>query len=153
MSRATAVTRKAAAVARSHRFPVRVYYEDTDAAGIVYDANYLKFAERARTEWLREAGHEHSALLKERGFTFAVRRCTVEYLKPARLDDLLEVETRLLALGAATLEAEQIVRRDGATLAHLKIQLACLGPEGRPARLPESVRAALADFVQPEEQA
>jgi acyl-CoA thioester hydrolase len=153
MSSAAAATRKAPATIRSHRFPIRVYYEDTDAAGIVYYANYLKFAERARTEWLRETGHEHATLMKERGLAFAVRRCNVDYLKPARLDDLLEVETRLLAFGAATLDALQIVRRDGVTLAELRIQLACLGPEGRPARLPESVRAALADFVQPEEQA
>jgi acyl-CoA thioester hydrolase len=153
MTRGGAANRKAPATARSHRFPIRVYYEDTDAAGIVYYANYLKFAERARTEWLRETGHEHAALMKERGFAFAVRRCAVEYLKPARLDDLLEVETQILAFGAATLDILQIVRRDDVTLAELKIQLALLGPEGRPARLPESVRAVLADFVQPEEQA
>src|SRR6202041_3544965 len=81
----------------AHHFPVRVYYEDTDAAGIVYYANYLKFAERARTEMMRESGSNHRELGEAFDAAFAVSRCEIDYLKPALLDDLLTVETRVLA--------------------------------------------------------
>jgi acyl-CoA thioester hydrolase len=127
-----------------HRYALRVYYEDTDAGGIVYYANYLKFAERARTEMMRDAGVPHAAMVARDGVSFAVRRCEVDYLSPARLDDLLDVETRLIEVGGASLEAEQIVRRDGDDLARIRIRLACLDAKGRPSRLPAPVRAALA---------
>ena len=134
-----------------HRFPVRVYYEDTDAAGIVYYANYLKFAERARSELLREIGHAPAALAATQGLQFAVRRCLVEYRKPARLDDLLEVETSLIELGGATLDALQVVRRDGAPLTEIRARLACLTRAGRASRLPPGLRAALQPYLQTEE--
>ncbi len=134
--------------ARTHRFPVRVYYEDTDAAGIVYYANYLKYAERARSEMLREIGAPPQDLAREQGLSFAVRRCLIEYLKPARLDDLLEVESRLLDMGGATLDALQLVRRDGAVLTEIRVRLACLGRTGRAARLPAALRTALQPFLQ-----
>ena len=128
-----------------HRFPVRVYYEDTDAAGIVYYANYLKFAERARSEWLRE--FTESASLKASGLVFVVRRCEIDYLLPARLDDLLEVATRVTGFAGATLDLEQTVRRDDADLVVMKVTLACLNSAGRPARLPAALRTALATLL------
>lgn len=130
----------------AHRFILRVYYEDTDAAGMVYYANYLKFAERARTEMLRCIGFEQEALRRTDGRIFAVRRCSADYLAPARLDDELVVETRLIALGGASLEVEQHIRCGGRPLVRLALRLACLDPAGKPARLPQPLRAALASF-------
>ena len=126
-----------------HVFPLRVYYEDTDAAGVVYYANYLKFAERARTELLRAHGIGNRALQEGQGLAFAVRRLSAEYLAPARLDDMLEVRTRITRLGGASIEAEQDVIREGREIARLTLTLACIARTGRPARLPEAVRAAL----------
>ena len=134
----------AAAQLPPHSFPVRVYYEDTDAAGIVYYASYLKYAERARTEMMREFGVAHAAMVEQDGVMFAVRRCEIDYLRPARLDDLLDVETRLVEVGGATIDAEQVVRRSGDDLVRIRIRLACLDGRGRPARLPAAVRATLA---------
>jgi acyl-CoA thioester hydrolase len=130
-----------------HRFAVRVYYEDTDAAGIVYYANYLKFAERARSEWLREIGGDEAKAMKAGGLLFVVRRCKIDYRQPARLDDLLEVATRVVAFAGATLDLEQVVRRDDADLVVMKVTLACLNSAGRPARLPAALRAALATLL------
>lgn len=132
-----------------HRYRVRVYYEDTDATGVVYYANYLKFTERARTELLRLLGADHSALDETAGNVWAVRRCTIDYLRPARLDDELEVGTRVLALGGASAEIEQVVRRGDVDLARLDLRLAFVTPEGRPKRLPDALRATLQTFVQP----
>lgn len=134
-----------ARAASVHRFPLRVYYEDTDAAGIVYYANYLKFAERARTEMMRAAGIEHSRLREDEGIAFAVRRCSVEYVAPGRLDDRLEVETRVERISGAAIEAEQTVLRDAQVLARLRLQLVCIGPGGRAARLPKAVREAFSE--------
>ena len=117
--------------------PVRVYYEDTDAAGIVYYANYLKFAERGRTEMLRLAGiHEQSEVRRRHGVAFAVRDCKVDYRQPARLDDLLEVRSRLTGLRGASADMPQEISRDGALLARLDVRIACIGPDGRPGALP-----------------
>ena len=128
----------------SHSLPLRVYYEDTDAAGMVYHANYLKFAERGRSEMLRSIGFPHRKLAAEDGVGFAVRRCSVEYLAPARLEDALVVDTTLIELGAATLNLRQQVRRGGELLADLEVLVACIGRDGRPRRLPSALRAALA---------
>lgn len=127
----------------AYLFPVRVYYEDTDAAGLVYYANYLKFAERARTEMLRRLGVEQERLRADTGLVFVVRRCAADYLLPARLDDDLVVVTRLKALGGASLDLDQDVRRGDALLVRLVFQIACLGQNGRPQRLPPVLRAAL----------
>jgi acyl-CoA thioester hydrolase len=127
-------------------FPVRVYYEDTDAAGLVYYANYLKFAERARTEMLRRLGVEQERLRAETGLAFVVRRCAADYVLPARLDDDLVVVTRLKALGGASLDLDQDVRRNDALLVRLAFQIACLGRSGRPQRLPPVLRAALSSL-------
>jgi acyl-CoA thioester hydrolase len=130
-----------------HRFETRVYYEDTDAAGIVYYANYLKFAERARTEILRDAGLSQHKIAAEDRVAFPVRAVSVEYLQPAKLDDALRVESELLELGGASARARQRILRkgDGAELAVVEVRLACvrLG-DGRPARWPAPVKAALA---------
>jgi len=128
----------------NHCFPLRVYYEDTDAAGMVYHANYLKFAERGRTEMLRSLGFPHRKLGQEAGVGFAVRRCTIEYLAPARLEDSLIVDTTLTGVGAATLQVRQRISRGGELLADLDILVACIGRDGRPRRLPSALRAALA---------
>ncbi|MCK6452261.1 MAG: tol-pal system-associated acyl-CoA thioesterase [Alphaproteobacteria bacterium] len=127
-----------------HVFPLRVYYEDTDAGGVVYHANYLRFAERARSEMLRAAGVTNVELMAREGLAFTIRRCEVDFLKPARLDDVLEVHTRVLALKGARVEAEQVVRRDGDDLARLKLEIACIDRAGRPARLPAVLTGALA---------
>ena len=130
-----------------HHLPVRVYYEDTDAAGIVYYANYLKFAERARSEWLREIGGDEARALKASGLLFVVRRCEIDFRQPARLDDLLEVATRVTGFAGATLDLDQTVRRGDAELVVMKVMLACLNSAGRPARLPAALRAALATLL------
>jgi len=127
----------------THRFPIRVYYEDTDLAGIVYYANYLKFIERARTEWVRTLGIDQSRLKQDAGVVFAVRRLEAEYLSPARFDDLLEVETELLETTAARIVLAQRVRRGGTVLFEAVVTLAALTGAGRPARLPTEFRRAL----------
>jgi acyl-CoA thioester hydrolase len=129
----------------AHSFPLRVYYEDTDAAGMVYHANYLKFAERGRSEMLRSIGFGHRRLGSEDGVGFAVRRCSIDYLAPARLEDALTVDTTLEGVGAATLQVRQQIRRDGELLADLDILVACVGRDGRPRRLPGALRAVLAE--------
>jgi acyl-CoA thioester hydrolase len=128
----------------SHNLPLRVYYEDTDAGGMVYHANYLKFAERGRSEMLRSLGFPHRKLGAEDGVGFAVRRCSIEYLAPARLEDALTVVTTLTGLGAATLSARQEIRREGQLLVDIDILVACIGRDGRPRRLPSALRAVLA---------
>ena len=130
-------------VAGEHVFPVRVYYEDTDAGGVVYHSNYLRFAERARTELLRDAGIDHTTLMAESGLIFAVRRCEAEYVKPARLDDALEIRTRCLEATGASFWLEQLVQRAGETLVEMKLRLVCLKADGRPARLPDNLKAML----------
>ena len=133
-----------AELAAEHRYPVRVYYEDTDAAGIVYYANYLKFAERARTEMLRAIGVGQQALREKQGVAFAVRRCNVDYMAPAKLDDVLEVRTRITGLRGAAIEAEQIVARDNDQLVRLNVMLVCIGPGGNATRIPKPVMQAFA---------
>lgn len=129
-----------------HVFPVRVYFEDTDAGGVVYYANYLKFAERARTEFLRSLGVESSRLMDEEGVSLVVRHCTLDYKRPARLDDQLEVRSRLLELGGAFFRAEQRIERDDGELVRLNLKLACVNRAGRATRLPEKLRAPLNEF-------
>jgi acyl-CoA thioester hydrolase len=125
-----------------HRFRIRVYYEDTDAAGIVYHAAYLAFAERARTEMLRCLGLDHGTLRTRFGLVFTVRRCLVDYRAPARLDDLLEIQTRVDRLGGASLDLEQRVVREPQLLTHLEVRLALLGADLRVARLPHELAGA-----------
>jgi len=128
-----------------HRFPFRVYYEDTDAGGVVYHANYLRFAERARTEALRDAGIPHAEMVERCNVMFMVRRAEIDYVRPALLDDLLVVETETLDVGGASVVLRQVVRGPNGICASLRIKLACVAIEGtRPARIPPRWREALA---------
>ena len=124
-------------------YPLRVFYEDTDAAGIVYYANYLKFIERARTEMMRTAGIDHSSMREHEGVIFIVKRCALNYRKPARLDDWREIHTRVTALKGASLEAEQSVLKEGQLLVQADLRLACIHESGTPVRFPAGIRAAL----------
>lgn len=124
----------------THRFPIRVYYEDTDLAGIVYYANYLKFIERARTEWVRALGVDQGRLRAEDGVVFAVRRVEADYLRPARFDDELVVATRVRAATGARLILDQEVLRGAERLFSAVVTLVCLTGAGQPARFPAEVR-------------
>lgn len=130
-------------------WPVRVYYEDTDAGGVVYYANYLRFMERARTEYLRRLGFEQDRLADESGLLFAVRAVTIDYRRPARFNDALEVATRVSAVGRASVRFEQSVRRPGpdgvtALLCEATVQVACLDRESfRPRPLPPAIVEAM----------
>ena len=127
----------------THSFPVRVYYEDTDLAGIVYYANYLKFIERGRSEWVRDCGVDQGALRADQGIVFAVRKADADYLKPAKFDDLLQVTTELVALGGASITLRQEVWRGEERLFTAHVVLVCLHETGKPARLSPHIRAAL----------
>lgn len=130
-----------------HVFPVRIYYEDTDAGGVVYYANYLKFAERARTEMMHLLADGYGELLAEGRVGFAVRRCEADFLAPARLDDMIEVRTTVSDARGSTLSAEQVIRRGASEIARLRVRLACLNEAGRPTRIPAALRAALQSIV------
>ena len=137
---------------RAHYFPVRVYYEDTDAGGVVYHATYLGFAERARTEFLRAAGLPHHELMSAHGLVFVVRSAHVEYQRPARLDDSLTVVSRIVGLGGASVTLDQRVMRDDAVLARLRIGLVAADlSEGRARRIPRAWRDMFAALLVEEE--
>ncbi len=126
---------------------VRVYYEDTDAAGIVYYANYLRFIERGRTEFLRAQGHDQNVLMSQ-GIAFAVRAIEAEFLKPARLDDLLTVETGIASLGRAQVVFVQRILRDTELLLDAKIRVACIDPvRGKPIAMPRPIHEQLASLM------
>ena len=128
----------------THKTNIRVYYEDTDLAGIVYYANYLKFIERGRTEMLRDLGIDQVAIKSDAGVVFAVRRVEADYLQPAVFDDELVVETRVISVGGARVVLAQDVVRDGTVLFGSEVTIVALTDQGRPARLPGQVRTALA---------
>jgi acyl-CoA thioester hydrolase len=126
------------------RLPLRVYYEDTDAAGVVYYANYLKFMERARTEWLAALGFELAALERVQRIVFVVRRAEIDYLRPAALGDHLHATMTLSELGRASMTAIQDVVRGESVLAHARVTLACVGSATwRPTRIPPALHARL----------
>lgn len=125
-------------------FLLRVYYEDTDLAGIVYYANYLKFIERGRSEWVRSLGIDQARLHADLGLVFAVRRLEADYLRPAKFDDELRVQTRALAVTGARIVLEQAVWRGDDRLFGAVVTLACLRASGAPARLPGDIRQRLA---------
>jgi acyl-CoA thioester hydrolase len=131
-----------------HILPVRVYYEDTDVSGIVYHANYLRFMERGRSEFLRLAGIHHMVMLANaEPIAWTIRRLEIEYSKPARLDDNLEIHTRYRTMSGARLTGEQWVKRDGVDLVTAKVEAAIITMTGKPRRIPEDVRARLEGFV------
>jgi acyl-CoA thioester hydrolase len=127
----------------THILPVRVYYEDTDFSGVVYHASYLRFLERGRTDFLRLAGVDQSTLHAEgAGLIFAVRRMTIDFLKPARMDDVLIVETSTLEVRGASLVIAQAIRREGEAILTADVRVAALAG-GRPARIPDALRTIL----------
>lgn len=126
-----------------HRLVVRVYYEDTDFSGRVYHASYLRFLERGRTEWLREQGFEQRELAVGDAMVFAVRRIEIDYLRAALMDDLLAVETRLAAVGGATVHFHQSIVRGEERLVSAEVIVAALS-NGRPVRISKDMRARLA---------
>lgn len=123
-----------------HSFPIRVYYEDTDMAGIVYYANYLKFIERARSDWVRGLGIDQNQMRAAEGVVFAVKRVEAEYHQPARFDEELEVRTATQAVTGARLVMEQEVWRGKALLFSAVVTVVCLSETGQPARLPANIR-------------
>ena len=127
----------------THRHTIRIYYEDTDLAGIVYYANYLKFIERARTEWVRGLGLDQGRLRADRGVVFAVRRVEADYLSPARFDDQIEVRTGLRALTGARIVLGQDIWRGDTRLFASEVTLVALAGDGRPARIPAEFRRAV----------
>ena len=126
-----------------HIFPLRVYYEDTDLAGIVYYANYLKFIERARSEWVRGLGIDQALLRAKQGIVFAVRRVEADYLRPAVFDDVLSVQTVPADLSGARLVLDQAVLRGAQTLFTARVTLVCLTAAGTATRFPTALRTAL----------
>lgn len=133
----------------THILPVRVYYEDTDFSGIVYHASYLRFLERGRTDLLRLAGVDQSALHADgEGIVFAVRRMTIDYLKPARMDDVLQVETRTADIRGASLTIAQQITRGDDVIVTADVRVAALAG-GKPARIPDELRALLSFGLEP----
>ena len=127
----------------THTFDIRVYYEDTDLAGIVYYANYLKFIERGRSEWVRTLGVDQT-VLKASGFVFVVRKLAADYLKSAVYDDVLQVRTTPKKMGSASFELRQEVWRDDECLFTSDVTLVFVGSNGRAARIPADIRRLLA---------
>ena len=134
----------------THQITIRVYYEDTDLAGVVYYANYLRFIERGRSEALRELGIDQVAMKRDLGLVFVVRSLTVDYLAPAVFDDVLEVRTRVTRLRGASVEMAQEVWRDGNCLNRAAVTIACMDSAGRPKRLPQDVQVKLERLSAPE---
>lgn len=130
-----------------HRYSIRVYYEDTDAGGVVYHANYLRYAERARTEALRQAGIPHAELVSQHGVMFVVHRAEIDYVRPAMLDDLLVIETETMDVGAAWVSLRQVVQGPRGICANLRIKLACVSITGiTAARIPPRWREGMASL-------
>ncbi len=130
-----------------HVYRLRVYYEDTDAGGVVYYANYMKFAERGRTEFLRSLGVSQKALAEAGGPLFTVRRVEADYLSPAHLDDELDVRTKVLELSGARVAMGQVIGRDQEDLVRMRVEIACVNASGRATRIPEPVSGLFADAV------
>lgn len=122
-------------------WPVRVYYEDTDSGGVVYYANYLKFLERARTEWLRALGFEQTELLRDYNVLFVVRRVEVDYLRPARFDEALVVTVKVHGMGRSWMELDQAAIRDAEALVTARVKIVCVnGQSFRPVGIPPAIK-------------
>ncbi len=132
-----------------YRFSVRVYYEDTDAAGVVYYANYLKFAERARTEALREMGIHQSELLQTQNIGFVVREIHAEYLKPAKLDDCLTIDSKIHDIKRASVTLAQDIFRAKEHLFSVTVRLAVVGADFAPLRLPDTLKPSILKAFEP----
>ena len=130
--------------AKTFVVPVRVYYEDTDAGGVVYYANYLRFMERARTEWLRTLGFEQDELARTQGVLFAVRSAAIDFIKPARFNDELEVTVEITKRGHASMTFHQQVRRAEELLCQADVRIACIGTvDFSPQALPTAISKRL----------
>ena len=135
-----------------HRFRTRIYYDATDAGGIVYHADYLTLAEHARTESLRSCEINQIDILQEQGVTLAVRYCSIDYKNPARLDDLIEIQTEFNSVSGATIEVNQTIHKitdgivDQGWLVQLNVELACINSRGRATRFPRLVRQAISSM-------
>jgi acyl-CoA thioester hydrolase len=139
----------------AHVLPIRVYFEDTDCGGVVYHANFLKFCERARSDFVRLLGIEATRLAdpdKGEPAIFVVRRVEIDYLKPGRMDDVLEVVTSCAEIGSASLALQQDVCRDGEAIVRAKVTVVLVGRSGKPQRLGALVRGALQRFVNRERE-
>ncbi|WP_299638299.1 tol-pal system-associated acyl-CoA thioesterase [uncultured Ruegeria sp.] len=125
-----------------HIYPVRVYYEDTDMGGVVYHANYLRYIERARSDWVRNLGNDQNAM-REEGIVWVVRRVEADYLSPARFDDELIVETEVTEISGVRLTMAQLVRRGETEIFRASVTAVCINQDGRPVRLPAEIRALM----------
>ncbi len=136
---------------KTHILPLRVYYAATDAGGVVHHSSYLNFAEAARTEWLRCLGYDQLQLQADFGLIFAVRSCEIDYALPAKLEDLLAIETRLVKIGGASLDLEQALRRKDAdgekTLVFIKLTLVAMNKDGKAMRIPDKLRNELQNYL------
>lgn len=126
----------------THTYPIRVYYEDTDMGGIVYHANYLRYIERARSDWVRRLGNDQNAM-REAGIVWVVRKLEAEYLATAKFEDELTVETEMEALSGVRLTMSQLVRRGDTPIFRATVQAVCMNAAGKPVRLPAEIRALL----------
>lgn len=126
---------------KSFVWPVRVYYQDTDAGGVVYHASYVNFFERARTEWLRTFGYSNAGLMNELGAMFVVRKLELNYLKPALLDDMLDVTAQVKEVGRSRVTLLQTVLRDGEVLTEGEVHLVCVNVQNfKPVSVPDVLR-------------
>jgi len=131
----------------AHSIDIRIYYEDTDAGGIVYHSNFLNFAERARCELLRDVGYECSTIENELGLLFVVKHADINYIKPARLDDALQVKTTVEAMRNTSFQMRQIVQKNGTDLCNMLVTLVCVETKHiKPVRLPDILRNKLNQF-------
>ena len=126
----------------SHSYSVRVYYEDTDMGGTVYHANYLRYIERARSDWVRRLGNDQNAM-RDAGIVWVVRKIEAEYLSTAKFEDQLTVETSVVSISGARLTMAQLVRRGETEIFRATVTAVCMNAEGRPVRLPAEIRASL----------
>jgi acyl-CoA thioester hydrolase len=134
----------AAAAHQPFIWPIRVYYEDTDAGGVVFYANYLGFMERARTEWLRALGFEQPEMAEKDGVLFVVRAVNIEYLKPSRFNDSLQVTVEVVNVGGIRIRFLQQVLRGNEEIARAEVEVVCVGTDAfRPARMPDGLRTAI----------
>lgn len=134
------ISRPSPSLTKPHSISFRVYYEDTDAGGIVYHANYLRFAERARTEFLRSTGYDHRRLKEEMNVLLIVRHMDIEYRAPARLDDLLEVRTEVIKCGNTSLQLNQDVTCGDRLMTEMKVTIVAVTPEAKAVRIPAPLR-------------
>ena len=133
-------------------FPIRIFYEDTDAGGVVYHSNFLNFCERARTEWLRQIGVGRERLQREFDVMFVVRRANIDWRRPALLDDLLVIETRLKSVGKVRMTFQQIIKRDDKALANVEVEVVAVNSNFAPTQLPETLLKLMPDAPMMEEK-